>query len=78
MKSGSDDAGTVTYLITLPKSRACPVAGCPRQQSLEHAMRDAIATLEHTRHAFKSRQLGELRQRLERVLAESDPDATHA
>ena len=31
------------------------------------AIQDAIATLEQTRHAFRSKQLGSLRQRLEKV-----------
>lgn len=31
------------------------------------ALEDAIATLERTRHAFRSRELGQLRQRLERL-----------
>ncbi len=35
---------------------------------------DAITTLEQTRHAFRSKQLGELRRRLETVL-ESLPES---
>ncbi len=66
----ADDGARVTYLITLPAGSACPVVGCPRQQVLERAIRDAIGTLEGTRSAFKSKQLGALRQRLERVLEE--------
>lgn len=32
------------------------------------AIQDAIATLEQTRHAFKSKQLGSLRHRLEKLV----------
>jgi hypothetical protein len=64
--SGTD---RVTYLVTLPADADdCPIRGCPRQRTLEMVIRDAIATLERTRTAFKSRQLGELRERLERAL----------
>jgi len=34
------------------------------------ALDDAVATLERTRHAFRSRELGQLRQRLEKLLVE--------
>jgi hypothetical protein len=70
MTPPADDTSRVTYLISLPASASCPVMGCPRQQTLTRAIRDTISTLEKTRSAFKSRQLGDLRQRLETVLAE--------
>jgi hypothetical protein len=73
MTSPRPDTDRVTYLISLPASSSCPVMGCPRQQTLVRAIRDAISTLERTRTAFKSRQLEELRQHLERVLAEAEP-----
>lgn len=41
------------------------------QEELQHlrtALLDAIATLERSRHAFRSRELGALRQRLEHLL----------
>jgi hypothetical protein len=68
MTPPADDGSRVTYLISLPVGSTCPVVGCPRQQVLARAIRDAITTLERTRSAFKSKQLGSLRQRLERVL----------
>lgn len=37
---------------------------------LTAAIQDAIATLEQTRHAFRSKQLGGLRRRLEKLLQE--------
>ncbi len=50
-----------------------PVAGQMGQvvalpADLRDALRDAVATLERTKHAFKSKELGELRRRLERLL----------
>lgn len=66
----ADDDARVTYLISVPVGISCPVMGCPRQQHLSRAIRDAITTLERTRSAFKSKQLGDLRHRLERVLEE--------
>lgn len=44
-----------------------------REGLLAGALVDAIRTLEQTRHAFKSKQLGELRRRLQQLL-ESLPD----
>lgn len=37
-------------------------------QQLREALHDSIATLERSRHAFRSRELGALRQRLEQLL----------
>lgn len=37
-------------------------------QQLREALRDSVATLERSRHAFRSRELGALRQRLEGLL----------
>lgn len=43
--------------------------------AVQAALLDAVATLARTRHAFKSRELAELRTRLERLLEElSDKD----
>lgn len=42
----------------------------PAEDLLHAALSDTIATLMRTRHAFKSRELGELRTRLERLLEE--------
>ncbi|WP_252272102.1 hypothetical protein [Pseudomonas subflava] len=47
--------------------REAPVGERDRVQA---ALNDAVATLERTRHAFRSRELGQLRQRLERLLVE--------
>lgn len=37
-------------------------------RQLREALHDSVATLERSRHAFRSRELGALRQRLERLL----------
>jgi DNA-binding NtrC family response regulator len=46
----------------------CQLMNCPRGAQLQTAVRDTIAVLEETRSSFKSRQLGDLRQRLELLL----------
>lgn len=47
----------------------CGIQNCPRLLRYEDALREAIATLEHTRHAFKSRELALLRERIEALLS---------
>lgn len=42
-----------------------------RQQELQDALREAIEVLEETKRSFKSKRLGELREKLARVLAGS-------
>lgn len=37
---------------------------------IHSALQDAVSTLERTRHSFKSRELADLRKRLERLLEE--------
>ena len=37
---------------------------------VQAALAEAVATLERTRHAFRSRELGQLRRRLEQLLVE--------
>jgi ActR/RegA family two-component response regulator len=48
---------------------ACQLLNCPRQQRLLAALEDTVAVLEETKTAFKSKQLAELRRRLEAVIA---------
>lgn len=47
-------------------------AGCPKLNIYSHAIKDAIAVLERTKSAFKSKELGLLRLRLEQILASSN------
>ncbi len=51
---------------------ACPVLRCPRLEMYEALIREGIETLERTKSAFKSRELGDLRQRLERMVQAQD------
>jgi len=46
----------------------CRIVNCSRQEALEAAVHDSIATIERTKHSFKSKELGELRRRLKDVL----------
>jgi DNA-binding NarL/FixJ family response regulator len=47
---------------------ACHLFDCPRLAHLTDAVMDAIAVLERTKGAFKSKELGDLRKRLESVV----------
>lgn len=46
----------------------CHLADCPKLQVFEQAVEDTVKLLERTKTAFKSRELGELRKRLEDLL----------
>lgn len=48
----------------------CNILRCPRSQHYEKALRETVGVLEKTKRAFKSKDLGELRQKLEQVLEE--------
>jgi CheY-like chemotaxis protein len=52
-------------------SDVCEFMQCPRQGAYKQAVFDTIEVLERTKHAFKSKDLGELRRRLEALLKES-------
>lgn len=51
-----------------PSSPVCRMTRCPRLSVVRRCLRGAVATLEQTKGAFKSRELGELRRSLEQVL----------
>ncbi|HHJ4328378.1 TPA: hypothetical protein ACQJWO_005693 [Klebsiella pneumoniae] len=64
-------------VVLLPARCAeAPLCGwlgdCPADSRgrLQASLLDAIETLEQSRHAFRSRELGQLRQRLENILSE--------
>lgn len=46
----------------------CQLMNCPRGAQLQVAVQETIAVLEETKGSFKSKQLGELRQKLELLL----------
>lgn len=47
----------------------CQIINCPRGMQLQEAVREAIRVLEETKGAFKSKTLGDLRHKLELLLA---------
>lgn len=55
---------------------ACHLMECPRPLRLIEALTDTIAVLERTKSAFKSKELGLLRERLEKLVAEAKSPAT--
>ncbi len=50
----------------------CEVLGCPRWPAHLSAFRDAIRVLQETKRRFKSKELADLRQRLNRHLGTSE------
>ena len=52
---------------------ACSINQCPRLEMYERIIREGIETLEHTKGAFKSRELGDLRQKLEQIVDGKNP-----
>jgi len=46
----------------------CPHLQCPHEQHLQQVLQDVIDTLEETRKSFKSKQLEQLRRRMQNVL----------
>lgn len=46
----------------------CPIRQCPRLKMYERVIREGIETLERTKGAFKSKELGDLRHRLEQTV----------
>jgi CheY-like chemotaxis protein len=52
----------------------CPLSSCRRLQTLTGALEEAVAALEKTKNAFKSRELGVLRKKLQEILANLQKD----
>jgi DNA-binding response OmpR family regulator len=50
------------------ETHPCQLMNCPRGAQLQQAVRETIDVLEQTKSAFKSKQLGELRHKLELLL----------
>ena len=57
---------------------ACRLYDCPRLGVLLDSLVESIETLEKTKSAFKSRQLGDLRRKLERILESATHDGAGA
>lgn len=60
-----------------PHGDACHLMDCPRPAKMIEALTDTISVLEKTKSAFKSKELGALRERLERFVAEAQAPATY-
>jgi YesN/AraC family two-component response regulator len=56
------------------EQNVCRLVDCPRLDTLIAALRDTIAVLERTKNAFKSKELGELRRRLEKLVQTGKTD----
>jgi DNA-binding response OmpR family regulator len=69
--------GTLTDLEQLGRAlagtpvegHACQIMNCERGAQLTSAIKHTVEVLEETKHAFKSKQLAELRQKLELLLS---------
>lgn len=51
----------------------CPLVDCAPVHKYRTALLEAVTVLEETRRSFKSRQLEELRKKLQAILAEDAP-----
>ena len=72
------DMKHITDVLTLDgpsQENACQLFNCPRPTQLTEALQETIAILEKTKTAFKSKELGELRKKLETLLI-SNPSKT--
>ncbi len=58
----------VPWQVSRSGQHPCQLLNCPRGAQLQEAVRETIRVLEETKNAFKSKALGELRQRLELIL----------
>ncbi len=51
----------------------CSLSHCPRLEAMESGLRSAIQVLEKTKGSFKSKELGQLREDLERLVGPPSP-----
>jgi FixJ family two-component response regulator len=59
---------TETLALQRGSQDACHLLGCPRPIVLLEAIRETIGVLESTKSSFKSKELGELRQKLDGIV----------
>ena len=64
------DLKNLTELIALRQGEpaACHLLNCPRPAALIKGLKEAVSVLEKTKRAFKSKELGELRQSLQGLI----------
>jgi DNA-binding response OmpR family regulator len=65
-----DNIRTVAALIDdiKPKTQICQVMNCPKLTDLTDGIKEAIESIQKSRDMFKSKQLAEIRQKLETLL----------
>lgn len=65
------DLNNLTKVLATEKNsetEVCQLFNCPRFHTLNTAVTETIAVLEKTKNAFKSKELGELRKKLEKLV----------
>jgi len=70
------DLNNLTKALTTDKAgqpEVCQLFNCPRFNTLNAAVMETIEVLEKTKNAFKSKELGELRKKLEKVVVLGAP-----
>jgi DNA-binding response OmpR family regulator len=65
------DLKQVTDALSMKREMqdACQLINCPRPVKLTEAIRETVQVLEKTKRAFKSKELGDLRQKLEELIS---------
>lgn len=76
IRGALDDLQRIVAPTQVQNTDACHLLECPRPARLLDALKDTIAVLEKTKSAFKSKELGNLRERLEKIVAEAQAPAT--
>lgn len=59
---------TQAHVAQKDMAQTCHLFNCPRLTELSHAILETVTVLGKTKHAFKSKDLGNLRRRLEQLL----------
>jgi DNA-binding NtrC family response regulator len=72
------DLKTLTETIAQQRGSqdACHLLGCPRPVLLLESIREAIDVLQRTKSSFRSKELGELRQKLQDVVNDASQGST--
>jgi len=71
------DLNNLTKALTTDKNgqtEVCQLFNCPRFNLLNGALMETIEVLERTKNAFKSKELGELRKKLEKIVVTGVPN----
>jgi len=69
LASSLSDMRNMVQMLVDPKAEqnACSLLNCPRLSELKEAVKETVEVLEETKASFKSKRLGELRNKLERL-----------